>query len=133
MAFKLVGAGPERLWQRAHCELKIASPSAAQLTLAAKLKAAIATNLVRLMIASSSAFAPAHALDRRALEVLVVMQSVRQLHRFAVIEFGIVVGLVVVWFVGVWCFVVLVGVVGFGTAAVRAGGGGGRGGGGVHH
>src|SRR3569832_2265532 len=100
MAFKLDGAGPERMWQRAHSEHKIASPSAAQLTLAAMLNAAIATNLVRLMFASSSAFAPALALDRRALEVLVVMQSVRQLHRFAVIEIGIVVGQVAVRSVG---------------------------------
>src|SRR3569832_407440 len=100
MAFKLVGAGPVRLWQRAHCELKIASPSAAQLTLAAKLNAAIATKLVRLMIASSSAFAPALALDRRALEVLVVMQSVRQLHLFDFIDFGFVVVQVAVRIVG---------------------------------
>src|SRR3569832_2425922 len=100
MAFKLVGAGPVRLWQRAHCELKIASPSAAQLTQAAKLIAAIATKKERLMIASSSAFAPARALDRRALEVLVVMQSVRQLHRFAVIEIGNSVGQVAVRIVG---------------------------------
>src|SRR3569833_1879449 len=100
MAFKLVGAGPVRMWQRAHCELKNTSPSAAQLSLVAMLNAAIATILVRLMIASSSAFAPALALDRRALEVLVVMLSVWFLFRFVVFVFGFVVGLVVVWFVG---------------------------------